>query len=185
MAKSVISYDKDLPEIPGRCPWEPPTSFLVKEESSPTGWIEKTDRGRRPSHLLLIKKLRAVVDKWRTDGYQRLERDFASNKLFYEIPLIPPEWLGTWSQKVILRGESTEPDPSGNLFLTNVQQLYETRQQGWTPKNAINALLGPNLLRVRPHERRDDHLRLIPGQHVAEWRRPHASDFRPDQRGAG
>ena len=67
MAKSVISYDKDLPEIPGRCPWEPPTSFLVKEESSPTGWIEKTDKGRRPSHLLLIKKLRAVVDKWRTD----------------------------------------------------------------------------------------------------------------------
>lgn len=296
MAKSVISYDKDLPEIPGRCPWEPPTSFLVKEESSPTGWIEQKDKGRRPSRLLLIKKLRAVVDKWRTDGYpgasdvtrrlfeywfdedheldgrqfryhfcqreaietliylveivdnrdtkelidafaevfrldmfsqsieyqttmdgrrqirryvaelerdglqdlppenlarfafkmatgsgktwvmamaivwahfhkkrvagsrlstnflvvapniivyQRLERDFASNKLFYEIPLIPPEWLGTWNQKVILRGESTEPDPSGNLFLTNVHQLYETRQQGWTPQNAIDALLGP------------------------------------------
>ena len=64
MAKSVISYDKDLPEIPGRCPWEKPTSFLVKEDSSPTGWTEKTDEGRRQSHLLLIKKLRAAVDKW-------------------------------------------------------------------------------------------------------------------------
>ena len=31
-----------------------------------------------------------------------------------ELPLIPPEWRGTWSQKVILRGESTEPDPAGN-----------------------------------------------------------------------
>ena len=24
MAKAVIAYDKDLPEIPGRCPWEKP-----------------------------------------------------------------------------------------------------------------------------------------------------------------
>jgi hypothetical protein len=63
MAKSVISYDKDLPELPGRCPWEPPTSFLVKGDSAPSGRIEKTDEGRRPSRLLLIKKLRAAVDR--------------------------------------------------------------------------------------------------------------------------
>jgi hypothetical protein len=29
MAKSIIAYDKDLPEIPGRCPWEKPTSCYV------------------------------------------------------------------------------------------------------------------------------------------------------------
>ena len=34
--------------------------------------------------------------------------------------LIPPEWRGAFAQKVILRGEATEPDPSGNLFLTNI-----------------------------------------------------------------
>jgi type III restriction enzyme len=51
--------------------------------------------------------------------YQRLEKDFASNRIFYELPLIPPEWRGSFAQKVILRGEATEPDPSGNLFLTN------------------------------------------------------------------
>jgi type III restriction enzyme len=45
------------------------------------------------------------------------------------LPLIPPEWRGTWSQKVILRGESTEPDRSSNLFLTNIHQLYESREQ--------------------------------------------------------
>ena len=61
--------------------------------------------------------------------YQRLEKDFASNRIFHALPLIPPEWRGTWSQKVILRGESTEPDPAGTLFLTNIQQLYETREQ--------------------------------------------------------
>jgi type III restriction enzyme len=72
--------------------------------------------------------------------YQRLEKDFASNKIFYDLPLIPPEWQ--WNMKVILRGESTEPDPSGNLFLTNIQQIYESRDQEWTPSNAVDAILG-------------------------------------------
>jgi type III restriction enzyme len=74
--------------------------------------------------------------------YQRLEKDFASNRIFYEIPLIPPEWRGAFAQKVILRGEASEPDPSGNLFLTNVHQLHQSRDQEWTPANAIDALLG-------------------------------------------
>jgi type III restriction enzyme len=65
--------------------------------------------------------------------YQRLEKDFAANRIFYELPLIPPEWRGAFSQKVILRGEAAEPDPSGNLFLTNIQQLYESRDEEWTP----------------------------------------------------
>src|SRR5208337_4507670 len=55
---------------------------------------------------------------------------------------IPPEWKGVFSQKVISRGEAGEPDPSGNLFLTNIQQLYESRDEEWTPANAIEALLG-------------------------------------------
>jgi len=72
--------------------------------------------------------------------YQRLEKDFASNKIFYDLPLIPPEWQ--WNMKVILRGESTDPDPSGNLFLTNIQQIYESRDEEWTPTNAVDAILG-------------------------------------------
>jgi len=296
MVKSIISYDKDLPEIPGRCPWESPTSFLVKDPAAPNGW-RVDNSGRRPSNLLLITKLRDDVDQWRDKGYpgtsevskrllgywfeedhevlgfstpfryhfcqreaietliflyevagyrdikdlikayaqiirkdllsdsvtfqetmdgrrqirrfvaelnadgvqdlppknlrryafkmatgsgktwvmamaiiwahfhkkiipssdlstnfliiapnvivyQRLEKDFSSNQIFHDLPLIPPEWRGSWSQKVILRGESTEPDPSGNLFLTNIQQLYEAREQEWTPQNAVDALLG-------------------------------------------
>jgi type III restriction enzyme len=283
MAKAIISYDKDLPEIPDRRPWEKPASFLVKDSSTESGWRVDAS-GRRPSHLLLIPKLRSAVDQWRDDGYpgasevtrrlfdywfdedhevtsftvpfryhfcqreaietlaylvevahigdakalvdayaevfhrdllsksiefqttmdgqrqirryvpeleaegvqdlppedlrryafkmatgsgktwvmamaivwshfhkkrtpgsdlstnflivapnvivyQRLEKDFGSNRIFHELPLIPPEWRSTWSQKVILRGESTEPDPSGNLFLTNIHQLYESREQ--------------------------------------------------------
>jgi type III restriction enzyme len=72
--------------------------------------------------------------------YQRLEKDFASNSIFHGLPLVPPEWQ--WNLKVILRGESTEPDSSGNLFLTNIQQIYEARDREWTPINAVDAVLG-------------------------------------------
>lgn len=295
MARAVIAYDKDLPEIPGRRPWEKPTQHLVKDESAPTGW--SVAQGRRPSRLLLVPKIRTAVDAWRDGGYagasevtrrlfeywfeedhevpgfgvpfryyfcqreaietlawlveiagitdalaliqthatkfkkdlfsdnivfqttmdgrrqlrryvpeldaegvqdlppedlrryafkmatgsgktwvmamavvwsyfhkktvagsplstnflivapnvivyQRLERDFAANRIYYELPLIPPEWKGAFAQKVILRGEAAEPDPSGNLFLTNIHQLYESRDEEWTPANAIEALLG-------------------------------------------
>jgi type III restriction enzyme len=296
MSHSVIDYDKVLPEIPDRRPWEKPVSFLIKDDAALTGW-RVDDSGRRPSRLLLVPKIRDQVDAWREGGYegasdvtrrlfeywfeedhevpgygvpfryyfcqreaietlawlveiagiadaqaliqayaevyqrdlfadnivfqttmdgrrqvrryvpetdaegvqdlppeelrryafkmatgsgktwvmamavvwarfhkqlvpdsplstnflivapnvivyQRLEKDFASNRIFYELPLIPPEWRGAFSQKVILRGEAAEPDPSGNLFLTNIHQLYESRDQEWTPQNAVEALLG-------------------------------------------
>jgi type III restriction enzyme len=68
MARGVIAYDKDLPEIAGRCPWEQPSSFLVKDEASPTGW-RQDNSGRRPSRLLLVPKIRAAVDAWRERDY--------------------------------------------------------------------------------------------------------------------
>ncbi|HSS51327.1 MAG TPA: DEAD/DEAH box helicase family protein, partial [Thermoanaerobaculia bacterium] len=73
--------------------------------------------------------------------YQRLEKDFASNRIFSELPLVPPEW-GKLNLKVILRSDVAEPDASGNLFLTNVHQLYESRDKEWTPLNAVDVLLG-------------------------------------------
>ena len=296
MARAVIDYDKDLPEIRGRRAWERPVSCLVKDDDAPTGWRED-DSCRRPSPLLLVPKIRDAVDDWRDGGYQgasdvtrrlleywfeedhevagfdvpfryyfcqreaietliwlveiaghrdakplieahatifskdllskniefqttmdgrrqlrryvpeleadgvqdlppenlrrfafkmatgsgktwvmamavvwsrlhkqhvsdselstnflivapnvivyqRLEKDFANNRIFHQLPLIPPEWQAGFSQKVILRGEAAEPDPSGNLLLTNIQQLYESRDEGWTPKNPVDALLG-------------------------------------------
>jgi type III restriction enzyme len=68
MTGSIISYDKDLPEIPGRRPWEKPASFLVKDPTTPYGW-RVDESGRRPSSLLLIQRLRAEVDNWRDKGY--------------------------------------------------------------------------------------------------------------------
>jgi len=74
--------------------------------------------------------------------FDRLEADFGSNKVFHRLPLIPPEWRGQWAMKVILRGESAPPDPSGNLFVVNIQQIYESREEEWTPGNALAAILG-------------------------------------------
>ena len=295
MARSVIEYDKDLPEVAGRLPWTAPTSHLVKDEAARTGWSEEA--GRRPSKLLLVPKIRAAVDAWRESGYagasevtrrlfaywfdedhdvpdfaapfryyfcqreaietlvwlievagqkdakalinaygtifqrdlvskniafetgmggtrrlrrfvpeleaegaqelppedlrrfafkmatgsgktwvmamavvwcrfhklmvpgsdlstnflivapnvivyQRLEKDFASNRIFHQLPLIPPEWRGRFAQNVILRGDAAAPSGTGNLFLTNIHQLYEAREKAWTPENAADAMLG-------------------------------------------
>lgn len=75
--------------------------------------------------------------------YQRLERDFAGNRIFHELPLIPPEWRGHWRQKVILRQEAASPDALCNLFVTNIQQLYESAAATDEPGNPVGALLGP------------------------------------------
>jgi len=74
--------------------------------------------------------------------YERLEKDFGNGRIFEQLPLLPPEWKHKWNLKVILRGEGAEPDPAGNLFLTNIHQIYESREKEWTPANAVQAILG-------------------------------------------
>ena len=298
MSESSVPYDHQLPEIPGRRPWERPTSFLVKDGNASSGWCIDSS-GRRPSDLMLVPKLREAVDCWRDAGYpgasdvtrglfrhwfddeheipgfdgplrfhfgqreaietlvwlieifgerdtralieqhwkpptgdlgatrptfqtstegrrmvrwrvpgagrqvvetiqdlppeelrryafrmatgsgktwvmamavvwchlhcrlvtgsplstnflivapnvivyERLRADFAGNAIFRRLPLLPPEWQSVFDQRVILRGEATEPAESGNLFLTNVQQLY-ARSGVWKPQNPVEALLG-------------------------------------------
>src|SRR6266566_261859 len=85
--------------------------------------------------------------------YERLEKDFGSGRIFEHLPLLPPEWKHSWSLTVILRGEGTEPDATGNLFLTNVQQIYENREKEWTPANAVQAILGKPVQGVAIRER--------------------------------
>jgi type III restriction enzyme len=86
--------------------------------------------------------------------YQRLERDFASNAIFENLPIIPLGWRGSFDLKPILRGENAEPSPNGTLFLTNIQQVYERRDAEWTPENAVAALLGrPVTKDLASHER--------------------------------
>jgi type III restriction enzyme len=64
--------------------------------------------------------------------FQRLEKDFGNGDIFNKIPLVPPEWR-PFNLKVILRNEAAEPEASGNLFITNIHQIHESRDDEWTP----------------------------------------------------
>jgi type III restriction enzyme len=84
--------------------------------------------------------------------YQRLAKDFQSNRVFEALPLVPHGW--TLDLKPILRGESAEPSPNGTLILTNIQQLHQSREKEWTPASAVEAMLGrPVTKDLGSHER--------------------------------
>ena len=74
--------------------------------------------------------------------YERLARDFANNKIFNELPFIPPHLKHYWNIKVTLRKDDSHLKNSGNLIVNNIQQLYESRSLEWTPANIVDAILG-------------------------------------------
>lgn len=65
MPQSIIQYDKELPYIEDRNPWEIPISYLKKKAANEYELIQ----GRRPSKMLTVNKLRSDIDRWRNDGY--------------------------------------------------------------------------------------------------------------------
>jgi type III restriction enzyme len=62
----LVHYDQALPEIPDRLPHELPSSYLEKDGKGGYRIVS----GRRPSKLLLVPKIRQVVDAWRANGYK-------------------------------------------------------------------------------------------------------------------
>lgn len=75
--------------------------------------------------------------------YERLREDFDSARIFHALPIIPPEWKADFAAlQTFMRGDSREPSASGNLFLTNIQQIYESNGAPQAPINPIAALLG-------------------------------------------
>ncbi len=65
MAKSWVQYDKDLPFIEDRNPWDIPNCYLRK-----TGINEfEVFEGRRPSRMFLVNHLRKEIDAWRENDY--------------------------------------------------------------------------------------------------------------------
>jgi len=63
--KSVVQYDKDIPELEGRDATQEPDRHLQRSES---GEVEVVSR-RRPSKMLLVNELRKSVGQWREEGY--------------------------------------------------------------------------------------------------------------------
>lgn len=64
--KTWVQYDRSLPYIEDRDPKEEPKAHLIKKEENSYVVL----RGRRPSKLLIINKLRRDVKQWRNNDYQ-------------------------------------------------------------------------------------------------------------------
>jgi len=74
--------------------------------------------------------------------FERLKDDFESGKIFKDWDLIPNEWKHDWQMTYILRGESRKTSTEGTLYLTNIHQLYEPRNND-NYDDPVNRLLGP------------------------------------------
>ena len=81
--------------------------------------------------------------------YERLAGDFNGGEVFRRYPMIPPEFADQWRDVgFVMRGAAMDAASGGAVYVTNVQQLYETRQLSRRGRNSgpppqIAALLGP------------------------------------------
>ena len=66
MPKTWVQYNKELPYIEDRQPWEIPTCHMRKKGLNEYEVVE----GRRPSRMFLVNKLRKAVGEWRAKGYE-------------------------------------------------------------------------------------------------------------------
>lgn len=83
---------------------------------------KKENKDDYTSKYLLIAGEKNVI-------YDRLTRDFKDGKIFWELPLIPPEWQEEFDLKVILKEDPIHTIPESVLFLTNIQQLEERQSK--------------------------------------------------------
>ena len=75
---------------------------------------------------------------------ERLRLDFAGGRVFQVDPLIPPELKIFWDMEFYMRGDSERAASQGALYLTNVQQLYERKDNGQSGEPEImTTMLGP------------------------------------------
>jgi type III restriction enzyme len=92
-------------------------------------------RGSRLSCNFLLLAPNVIV-------FQRLDRDFGDGSIFRNLPLLPHDLRDEFRLKIIRRGDATEPDASGNLFFTNIHQLYESHEEQAGADSWVQVLLG-------------------------------------------
>ncbi len=89
---------------------------------------------RMPNHFLVVAP-NVIV-------FERLAEDFSAGKIFWRLPMIPPEWRRLFTLQCILRGDAADgAHGQGALFLTNIQQIY-AQEAPPPPVNPIAAILG-------------------------------------------
>jgi len=57
--------------------------------------------------------------------YERLKDDFENCAIFFNDPLLPPEWKPDFQMQVVLQEEPGGSSTTGAVYLTNIHRLYE------------------------------------------------------------
>ena len=97
--------------------------------------------------------------------FERLRGDFEGGAIFREYPIAPPEFADRWGgMRFYMRGDRADAASEGALYLTNIQQLYDSaprrRRPPSAPPGPIADLLGDDPARDAP-EQRDDFVARI------------------------
>lgn len=74
--------------------------------------------------------------------FERLRTDFAGGRIFKEDPIIPKELRIFWDMQFYVRGEAERASSQGAVYLTNIQQLYESRAEDDDEPDIMTAVLG-------------------------------------------
>lgn len=93
------------------------------------------EKDRRFANNFLIVAPNVIV-------YERLAKDFADGKIFSQFPFILPAWKHQWNPAIKMRGDESPLNPSGNIIVNNIHQLYESRIREWKPESIVEAFLG-------------------------------------------
>lgn len=114
--------------------------------------LHRTDNGRRyTTDFLLVAPNLIVLD--------RLAEAFEDGAIFRQYPFVPPEWEADFHLQVIVQSQVTAAHGTGTLYLTNVQQLYETPSD--EPKNVLHEALGKPVVKGQSLSREELQDRLL------------------------
>lgn len=88
-----------------------------------------------PRHFVIIAPNLTV--------YERLQDDFKNAAIFFQDPLLPPEWKQDFQMQVVLQDEPGGASTTGAIYLTNIHRLYEKRDDKDNTDNGATPILGP------------------------------------------
>jgi type III restriction enzyme len=75
--------------------------------------------------------------------YERLKTDFENGAVFHHFPFIPDEWKYDWQMSFIMREDQIKTSTDGTLYLTNIHQIYESKNDVDEPLSPVGRILGP------------------------------------------
>ena len=74
--------------------------------------------------------------------FERLKADFEGGYMFRTDPVIPEEMKIFWDVQFYMRGEAERAGSEGAVYLTNIQQIYETEEKPDDEPDAMTGVMG-------------------------------------------